>query len=140
VNQVMPIGGGEPFFTVAPQANQALVYEDGAMWHNATLRGERGPVVFVKDLAFQAEPYLTDEMHGGHVRRAAAPPYDAIGRRASSFLDVGIAHGWAGRYEVTPDHNALIGRPAHRHGSATRPGSPDTGSSRDGTRLERHVV
>jgi sarcosine oxidase subunit beta len=35
--------------------------------------------------------------------------YDAIGHRAPSLLDVGIAHGWAGLYEVTPDHNALIG-------------------------------
>jgi hypothetical protein len=35
-NQLMPIGGGEPFFEVTLQPNQALVYEDGVMWHNAT--------------------------------------------------------------------------------------------------------
>lgn len=35
---------------------------------------------------------------------------DAIGRRAPRLLDVGVAHGWAGLYEVTADHNALIGR------------------------------
>ncbi|HEV2778348.1 MAG TPA: FAD-binding oxidoreductase [Actinophytocola sp.] len=35
--------------------------------------------------------------------------YDAIGSRAPALLDVGIAGGWAGLYEVTPDHNALIG-------------------------------
>jgi len=34
----------------------------------------------------------------------------AIERRAPRLLDVGIAHGWAGLYEVTPDHNALIGQ------------------------------
>jgi len=33
----------------------------------------------------------------------------AIERRAPALLDVGIAHGWAGLYENTPDHNALIG-------------------------------
>jgi sarcosine oxidase subunit beta len=40
---------------------------------------------------------------------------DAIERRAPALLDVGIASGWAGLYEVTPDHNALLGE-------ATTPG------------------
>ena len=34
----------------------------------------------------------------------------AIERRAPRLADVGIASGWAGLYEMTPDHNALIGR------------------------------
>jgi sarcosine oxidase subunit beta len=34
---------------------------------------------------------------------------DAIGRRAPFLSSVGIATGWAGLYEVTPDNNALIG-------------------------------
>ena len=37
---------------------------------------------------------------------------DAIERRAPALLDVGIASGWAGLYEVTPDHNALLGEAA----------------------------
>jgi sarcosine oxidase subunit beta len=40
---------------------------------------------------------------------------EAVARRAPSLADVGVARGWAGLYEVTPDHNALIGearRPA----------------------------
>ncbi|MDQ3157108.1 MAG: FAD-binding oxidoreductase [Actinomycetota bacterium] len=34
---------------------------------------------------------------------------DAIARRTPEFTDIGIASGWAGLYEMTPDHNALIG-------------------------------
>lgn len=34
---------------------------------------------------------------------------DAVTRRAPRLSEVGIAHGWAGLYEVTPDHNALVG-------------------------------
>ncbi len=30
-------------------------------------------------------------------------------RRCPSLLDMGIAGGWKGAYEVTPDHNALVG-------------------------------
>lgn len=33
----------------------------------------------------------------------------AIERVAPALLDVGIAHRWVGMYEVTPDHNALLG-------------------------------
>ncbi|EHR62337.1 NAD(P)/FAD-dependent oxidoreductase [Saccharomonospora cyanea] len=34
---------------------------------------------------------------------------EAIASRVPSLLDVGLTTGWAGLYEVTPDHNALIG-------------------------------
>jgi sarcosine oxidase subunit beta len=37
---------------------------------------------------------------------------EAIECRAPALLDVGIATGWAGLYEVTPDHNALLGEAA----------------------------
>ncbi|MFC7340090.1 NAD(P)/FAD-dependent oxidoreductase [Saccharopolyspora griseoalba] len=33
----------------------------------------------------------------------------AVERRAPRISEVGIAHGWAGLYEITPDHNALVG-------------------------------
>ena len=36
----------------------------------------------------------------------------AIERRAPALSEVGIASGWAGLYEMTPDHNALIGESA----------------------------
>lgn len=35
---------------------------------------------------------------------------DAIRGRAPALLEVGLVNGWAGLYEVTPDHNALLGR------------------------------
>jgi hypothetical protein len=45
-NQLMPIGGGEPFFRVTLQSNQALAFDDTAMWHTATdlqpLNGDYG--------------------------------------------------------------------------------------------------
>ncbi|MFZ0158369.1 MAG: FAD-binding oxidoreductase [Kineosporiaceae bacterium] len=34
---------------------------------------------------------------------------EAMERRAPALLDVGMAHGWSGLYEDSPDHNALIG-------------------------------
>jgi sarcosine oxidase subunit beta len=37
---------------------------------------------------------------------------EVLARRAPSLADAGIAGGWAGLYEVTPDHNALIGEAA----------------------------
>jgi sarcosine oxidase subunit beta len=37
---------------------------------------------------------------------------EAMERRAPALLDVGVAHRWCGYYEVTPDHNAVIGEAA----------------------------
>jgi sarcosine oxidase subunit beta len=34
---------------------------------------------------------------------------EVVRRRAPSIADVGIRGGWAGLYEMTPDHNAIIG-------------------------------
>ncbi len=34
---------------------------------------------------------------------------ETIARRAPSVLEMGLTGGWAGLYEMTPDHNALIG-------------------------------
>ena len=36
--------------------------------------------------------------------------------RAPAILDYGIASGWAGLYEVTPDNNQIIDRPSHLDG------------------------
>ena len=34
---------------------------------------------------------------------------EAIERRAPAISEVGLGAGWAGLYEMTPDHNALVG-------------------------------
>jgi len=40
----------------------------------------------------------------------------AVERRAPALADIGLAHRWAGLYEVTPDHNALLGEARDRPG------------------------
>jgi sarcosine oxidase subunit beta len=53
-----------------------------------------------------------DEQEGFHLERSDGwlPRLtEAMGRRAPGLLDVGLSSGWAGLYEMTPDHNALIG-------------------------------
>ena len=54
-----------------------------------------------------------DEVPGFHLGRSDAwlPRLgEAIERRAPALTEVGISGGWSGLYEMTPDHNALIGR------------------------------
>ncbi|MFJ2171525.1 2OG-Fe dioxygenase family protein [Streptomyces sp. NPDC087851] len=36
VSQLLPTGGGEPFFEITLEPGQALVFDDSAMWHHAT--------------------------------------------------------------------------------------------------------
>jgi sarcosine oxidase subunit beta len=37
---------------------------------------------------------------------------EVVARRAPALSEVGIAHGWAGLYEMTPDHNSVVGEAA----------------------------
>lgn len=37
----------------------------------------------------------------------------AMERRTPRLLDIGVANGWAGLYEMTPDHNAVVGEVDH---------------------------
>nr|WP_308202882.1 FAD-binding oxidoreductase [Crossiella sp. SN42] len=56
-----------------------------------------------------------DEEFGFHLSRTDSwlPRLSAaVARRAPALTEVGIAHGWAGLYEVTPDHNAVVGEAA----------------------------
>jgi sarcosine oxidase subunit beta len=58
---------------------------------------------------------LDDEPPGFNLERDDAwipRLVEAMARRAPSLAEVGVAGGWAGLYEVTPDHNALIGEAA----------------------------
>lgn len=53
-----------------------------------------------------------DEVPGFHLERSDAwlPRLaQAVERRAPALADTGLHSGWAGLYEMTPDHNALIG-------------------------------
>ena len=51
----------------------------------------------------------TPGFHPGFTDAWEADLVAAMERRAPALLDVGIAHRWAGFYEVTPDHNAVVG-------------------------------
>ncbi len=56
-----------------------------------------------------------DEQPGFETRQSGtwlAKTTEALAARAPRLLDVGLAGGWAGLYEVTPDHNALLGEAA----------------------------
>ncbi|WP_405113453.1 FAD-binding oxidoreductase [Micromonospora sp. NBC_01405] len=53
-----------------------------------------------------------DEQPGFNLNRSEgwlAGVAAAVQRRAPALADVGLTTGWAGLYEMTPDHNALIG-------------------------------
>lgn len=64
-----------------------------------------GPGLLV-GMSYQDE---TVGFHDGFTEDWLPDLLEAMERRAPALLDVGIAHRWAGYYEVTPDHNAVIG-------------------------------
>ena len=59
------------------------------------------------------------------------PGFDAAARgRRAALVAPELVGGWAGLYENTPDHNALIGSVRLRGGFSTPPDSPATASCR----------
>jgi sarcosine oxidase subunit beta len=64
-----------------------------------------GPGILL-GMSYQAEqPGFTEE----YSEEWLPDLMEAIEQRCPDLLDVGIAHRWVGLYEVTPDHNALVG-------------------------------
>jgi hypothetical protein len=70
-NQLMPTGGGESFFRVTLQPNQALVYADGAMWHHATDIVALDASGGYRDLWIVAINAWADRRYGPEFERAA---------------------------------------------------------------------
>jgi hypothetical protein len=70
-NELMPTGGGEPFFRVTLQPNQALVYDDSAMWHNATDIVARDGTAGHRDLWIIAFNSWDKRKYGEEFERAA---------------------------------------------------------------------
>jgi len=67
-----------------------------------------GPGVLI-GMSYQAEE---PGFHDSYSEDWLPDLMDAMERRAPALLDVGIAHGWTGLYEVTPDDNACVGEAA----------------------------
>jgi sarcosine oxidase subunit beta len=59
-------------------------------------------------VSFDEQPGFKLEYDEGWLPELA----EAIERRAPSLASAGVRTGWAGLYEVSPDHNALIGEAA----------------------------
>ncbi|WP_258349191.1 NAD(P)/FAD-dependent oxidoreductase [Saccharopolyspora gregorii] len=67
-----------------------------------------GLLMGMPDPVDSAEPHLDD----GWLELLA----DTVERRAPALAALGAAHRWAGLYELSPDHNALIGSAAEVRG------------------------
>ncbi|WP_328492902.1 FAD-binding oxidoreductase [Streptomyces sp. NBC_00414] len=64
-----------------------------------------GPGLLVGMSDPEETPGFATETHDRWIPRL----YEAMEHRAPSLLDLRRTGGWAGLYEITPDHNALIG-------------------------------
>jgi glycine/D-amino acid oxidase-like deaminating enzyme len=101
----------EPVGGLPPRLPMTIDFSTTLYFH----REGRGLLVGMSDPE-EAPGYLLNRSDDWLPRLGAA-----ITKRAPRLADYGIASGWAGLYEVTPDHNGLIGEtvPAGRFLYAT---------------------
>jgi sarcosine oxidase subunit beta len=90
----------EPMPELPPMVPFTIDFATSFYWH----REGRGLLLGMSDP--EQEPGFHLDYSEDWLPRLGA----AIEGRAPHLLDVGLTPGWAGLYEVTPDHNALIGR------------------------------
>lgn len=89
----------EPIAGLAPDLPMTIDFGTTFYFHNEGL----GLLIGMSDP--DEVPGFDTRVSDGWIPRL----HSAMSRRVPSLVDVGIAGGWAGLYEVTPDHNALIG-------------------------------
>ncbi|MFF8970785.1 NAD(P)/FAD-dependent oxidoreductase [Streptomyces sp. NPDC014995] len=89
-----PVPGGLP-----PALPMTIDFSTSLYFH------AEGPGLLVGMSDPDERPGFATDTHDRWIPRLAA----AMERRAPTLLDLRRTGGWAGLYEVTPDHNALIG-------------------------------
>jgi sarcosine oxidase subunit beta len=89
-----PVPGGLP-----PTLPMTIDFTSSLYFH------AEGPGLLVGMSDPDERPGFATDTHDRWIPRLAA----AMERRAPALLDLRRTGGWAGLYEVTPDHNALIG-------------------------------
>jgi sarcosine oxidase subunit beta len=89
-----PVPGGLP-----PALPMTIDFTSSLYFH------AEGPGLLVGMSDPDERPGFATDTHDRWIPRLAA----AMERRAPALLDLRRTGGWAGLYEVTPDHNALIG-------------------------------
>ncbi len=99
------------------------------IWYTEPMPGLPDPLAFTIDFAtgfyFHREGQgllfgMADPDQPGGFEYECRPDWlevvgEVAARRAPHLLDVGIAGGWTGFYETTPDHNGIIGESSSLH-------------------------
>ncbi|MFJ8940221.1 NAD(P)/FAD-dependent oxidoreductase [Streptomyces sp. NPDC102365] len=89
----------EPIPGLPPDLPMTIDFTSSLYFHT------EGPGLLVGMSDPDERPGFATETHDRWIPRL----YEAMERRAPALLDVRRTGGWAGLYEITPDHNALIG-------------------------------
>ncbi|MFJ1968400.1 NAD(P)/FAD-dependent oxidoreductase [Streptomyces sp. NPDC087903] len=89
----------EPFAALPPALPMTIDFSTSLYFH------AEGPGLLVGMSDPDERPGFATDTHDRWIPRLCA----AMERRAPALLDLRRTGGWAGLYEVTPDHNALIG-------------------------------
>ena len=91
----------EPVADLPPRLPMTIDFANGFYFH-------REGTALLMGVNFDEQPGFKLDYDEGWLPELAA----AIERRAPSLASLGVQTTWAGLYEVTPDHNALIGEAA----------------------------